>query len=61
MTRKVDKGHSSDYDRFDRKQKKHHKPKGDSKRRLSIYDEFDEEVDGVDLPVKEEEDLEDED
>lgn len=44
MTRKVDKGHSSEFDRFDRKQKKRQSIRGNhSKRKLSIYDEFGEE------------------
>jgi hypothetical protein len=44
MKRKVNKKNYSEVDNFDRKQKRHSaKREKSSKRRLSIYDEFDEE------------------
>lgn len=45
MKKKVDRHSSPEFDKFDRKQKKHtasHKAKS-SKHKLSIYDEFDDE------------------
>lgn len=44
MKKKVDQKSFSEYDKFDRKQKNHSGPKNkNSKSRLSIYDEFEDE------------------